>query len=132
MSKETKPFSIKDRIRSFGFAFQGFAHLFKTEHNAWLHLSVSVVVIGVGVWFSLSATEWIVIILCIGMVFVAEIFNTAIEHLGDAISEEKNEMIGKAKDLAAAGVLLSTIVAVVIGLILFMPHLISKIELYFF
>ena len=81
MSKETKPFSIKDRIRSFGFAFQGFAHLFKTEHNAWLHLSVSVVVIGVGVWFSLSATEWIVIILCIGMVFVAEIFIVVIKNV---------------------------------------------------
>ncbi len=129
MSKNTKPFSVKERIRSFGFAFKGFAHLFKTEHNAWLHLSVTLLAIVFGVWLAISMFEWLLIVLCIGFVFTAEIFNTAIEHLGDAISKQKNEMIGKAKDLAAAGVLLSALVAVVIGLAIFIPHLMSKFGL---
>jgi diacylglycerol kinase (ATP) len=128
MSKETKPFSIKDRIRSFGFAFQGFAHLFRSEHNAWIHLTITFIVIVFGIWLKLSMPEWISIILCIGLVFISEIFNTAIECLGDAISEEKNEKIGKAKDLAAAGALLAAIVSVLIGLTIFIPHLIPKIN----
>ena len=129
MSKNTKPFSIKERIRSFGFAFKGFAHLFKTEHNAWIHLFVTLLVILFGVWLAISKFEWLLIVLCIGFVFTSEIFNTAIEHLGDAISEEQNELIGKAKDLAAAGVLFSTFVAVFIGLVIFIPHLMTKFGL---
>ncbi len=129
MEKRKKSFSFKARLISFRYAFRGIGHLFKEEHNSWIHLSVTILVIIAGLWFKLSVQEWMFIIFAIGFVFVAEIFNSAVENLGDAITKEENEKIGKAKDLAAAGVLLSAIVSAIIGLIIFIPHFLSMLSI---
>ncbi|MBP7508284.1 MAG: diacylglycerol kinase family protein [Prolixibacteraceae bacterium] len=129
MEKKNKSFSFKARLISFRYAFKGIGHLFKEEHNSWIHLAITILVIIAGIWFNLSAPEWLFIIFAIGFVFVAEIFNSAVENLGDAFSTERIDKIGKSKDLAAAGVLLSAIVSALIGLIIFIPHLLSKLSI---
>jgi|WetSurMetagenome_2_1015567.scaffolds.fasta_scaffold354206_1 diacylglycerol kinase (ATP) len=126
MEKQRKPFSFKDRIMSFKHAFHGIAEFFQSEHNAIIHLFVATVAVGFGIWLSISSFEWIIVILLIGIVFIAELFNTAIEKLGDLITKDYNESIKKAKDFSAAAVFIAALVAVVIGLIIFIPRLLDK------
>ncbi len=129
MDKKDKSFSVKSRVISFRYAFRGIAHLFKEEHNSWIHITATILVVAAGIWLKLSLPEWLLVVFAIGIVFVAEIFNSALENLGDAISTERNEKIGKAKDLAAAGVLVAAFAAAIIGLLIFIPHLIVKFNL---
>jgi len=114
-------FSIKKRIKSFGYAFNGLRLLIKEEHNARVHIFATIIVIGLGWFFKISSLEWIVILFAIGFVFVTEILNTAIENISDFISPEKHNDIKKIKDLSAGAVLVASIVALVIGLIVFIP-----------
>ena len=71
----------------------------------------------------LPATEWLWVVAAVGWVWSAEAFNTAIERLADAVTQERDARIGAAKDVAAAGVLISSIGALTIGIVLFLPRL---------
>ncbi len=122
MNKSNK-FSISNRIQSFKFAIEGIILLLKTEHNAWIHLLSALLVIFIGFYMSLSITEWCFIVFAIGFVFVAEIINTSIEYLTDLVSPNYHEKAKKVKDLAAGGVLIASIIALSIGLIIFLPKL---------
>ncbi|MEM6846422.1 MAG: diacylglycerol kinase family protein [Bacteroidota bacterium] len=119
----SKKFSSLDRIRSFRHAIDGLRVLFKEEHNARVHLIVTILVLVLGVVLDVSATEWLIIVLTIGIVFVTEILNTAIEDIADFISPQRDVRIKQIKDFGAAAVLLSAITAVVIGIIIFLPKL---------
>lgn len=126
MRNDNKSFSLIDRWKSIVIGAKGILNFFRSEHNAIVHLSVSIVVVAFGIWLSISKSEWIMITFAIGLVFSAEIFNTAIEKLADQITLEYNEHVKKIKDLAAAAVLVCAITAVIIGLIIFLPLLIQK------
>lgn len=119
MDKSRNQFSVRKRLRSFIFAIKGVKWLLKTQHNAWIHLFATVVVIAAGFWFSLTAVEWALVALAIGFVFAAETFNTAIEMLVDNISPDYDAMAGRIKDLAAGAVLLAALTAVVVGIMVF-------------
>ncbi len=101
--------------------------LFVNEHNAWIHLAVGVLVITAGLVFKISIMEWAAIFIAIGLVFTAEAINTSIEKLSDFVSPEKRSPIREVKDLAAAGVLISAITALIIGLIVFVPKILTLI-----
>ncbi|MDO5665613.1 MAG: diacylglycerol kinase family protein [Bacteroidia bacterium] len=116
---------IKKRIASFRYAFQGVATLFRETPNALIHLIMAVLSVLFGFIFSISATEWLAVIIVIGLVFTSEAINTSIETLADFVSKERNESIKKVKDLAAAGVLLAAIAALVVGIIVFLPKIID-------
>lgn len=116
-------FTLRKRLRSFRFAFNGIRLLVTCEHNAWIHCFIAACVIITGCIVKLSATEWIAIAMAIGMVLAAEAFNSAIEALADAVSPDYNETIKHTKDLAAGAVLLLAIASAVIGLIIFIPKL---------
>jgi diacylglycerol kinase (ATP) len=120
-------FDIRKRAGSFRHAFRGIATLVRTQHNSWIHLVASVLVVSIGLFFSLSGTEWAALILAMGLVWLAEALNTAVEFLADEVSREKRELIGKAKDTAAAGVLLAALAALAVGILVFAPHLMRKI-----
>ncbi len=75
--------------------------------------------------FEVTRTEWCILIFCIGLVWMAETFNTALETITDLVSPEQNLLAGKTKDLAAGAVLLAAITAAVIGLIIFVPYWVS-------
>lgn len=124
---KTQKFSISNRIRSFGYAFNGLIILFKEEHNARIQLLAATVVVIAGFFFKISPTEWIAIIFAIGFVLAMEAFNSAIEGLADFVSPDKHVMIKKIKDLSAAGVLISAISASVIGLLVFGPRIYEQL-----
>ena len=118
---------FQQRIRSFGFAFQGLSVLFK-QPNAWIHLCAALSVIGLASYFAVQRWEWVVLILCIIIVLAAEAFNTAIEHLTDLVSPDYNPLAGKVKDVAAAAVLLCALGAAVVGLLILKPYFLALIE----
>jgi len=114
---------LKGRIDSFGNAINGIKLIIGGEKNFRIHLVVLAAVIAAGIFFRLTTVEWLAIILVSGLVLVSECINTAIEHLGDAVSEQQNINLKKAKDTSAAGVLLAAIISVVVGLVIFVPAL---------
>ena len=118
-------FSIRKRIKSFLFAFNGLKILMTEEHNARIHLVAAICAVIASIVFEISAYEWIAVIVAIGLVFALELMNSAIERIADFIAPEKNEKIKKIKDLSAAGVLISAITALIVGLIVFLPKILG-------
>ena len=114
---------LKKRLDSFKYAFAGIRDLFKTEPNATIHLIAAILVIALGFFFSISPTEWCFVVFAIAIVFSAEAFNTAIEHLTNKVSPEFNELAGKTKDAAAAAVLFAAIGAAIVGVVIFLPKI---------
>jgi diacylglycerol kinase len=114
---------MKRLIQSFRNAFRGVATVFRTEKNMRIHLTVTVLVIVFGWILCISITEWLLCLLCFGLVFTAEMVNTAIENIVDLVSPRQNKLAGKAKDIAAGAVLVSAIISACIGLIIFIPKL---------
>ena len=111
------------RLKSFAYALQGVAQLVRTQPNARVHLLATVLVCAAGFYFSLGRMEWLWLIVAIVLVWSAEAFNTALEELADAVHPEQHPGIGRAKDAAAAAVLITALGAAVIGVLVFLPHL---------
>ena len=107
---------------SFACAFRGIAALLKSEVHARIHLAATIVVLSLGWWLDISAGEWIAVILAIGLVWVAEALNTAIEYVADLAHPDEHPEVKKLKDLAAAAVLFASIAALVVGLFIFWPR----------
>ena len=99
--------------------------LFRNEPNAVIHLVAAILVTCAGIILNINRFEWCLIAIVAGLVFIAEIFNTSLENLGDAIDPRLNENIKKAKDLAAAGVLVAAIISIITGLLIFVPRIID-------
>lgn len=112
---------IKKRIYSFRNAFRGIWTVFRFEKNFRIQFIIFLLVIVAGIVLDISVVGWIAVIIVSGLVFASECFNTAVEYLGDAITEEEDINIKKAKDVAAAGVLISAIISVITGFIVFLP-----------
>lgn len=114
----------KSRIHSFKYALSGITYLFKNEMNARIHLVAALLVTALGFTLKISTTEWILLTLTITIVICAEALNTAIEKVVDLASPELHDLAKHSKDVAAAGVLIASIGAVIVGLIIFIPKLI--------
>ncbi|MBU0766017.1 MAG: diacylglycerol kinase family protein [Bacteroidetes bacterium] len=127
-TKSSETFTVKARAKSFGYAFKGIGYLVKSQHNVWIHLSVTALVIAAAVLLKADLTGWALLVFAIGIVLVAEMFNTAIEIFVNFVSPGYNEKAGKIKDLAAAGVLMSALTAAIIGLIVFVPLIIGQFK----
>lgn len=115
---KNKPFLYK-RLKSFKYALRGFSGVVVTQPNFIIHLLAIAVVFVVGYFFHISLMEWGLVTLAVGLVLVAEIFNTSIEWLCDAVNPEYSDKIRWAKDAAAGGVLIATIAAALIGVVVF-------------
>jgi diacylglycerol kinase len=120
---KNQKFSISQRIKSFTHAFNGLKILLREEHNARIHLLAAILVVIAGVVLKISTIEWIAIVFAIGFVITTEIINSSIENIADFISPAKHEKIKKIKDLAAAGVLISAVTSLIVGLIIFLPKI---------
>jgi diacylglycerol kinase (ATP) len=116
-------FSFASRVESFRCAFRGVVTLLVSQHNARIHLLATVCACGLGLWVGISRLEWLAIAVAVAMVWTAEALNTAFEFLCDVASPEFHPLVQKAKDVAAAAVLLSAAGAAAIGLVVFLPHL---------
>ena len=102
--------------------------MIRCQHNAWIHLVVTVGVVAVGFVFHLSRFEWCWIVLAIAIVWTAEALNTAFEFLADAAAPSFHPIVRDGKDVAAGAVLITAIAAAVIGAIIFWPHLCALIS----
>ena len=122
---QPQKFSLKKRWESLKHALNGIKILIREEHNARLHLLITIAVVFMGYVLNVSAEEWIALTFAIGFVIVVEIVNSSIEKLCDLITTETSSLIKKIKDLAAAAVLLSAITASVIGLLVFGPKILT-------
>lgn len=120
---EQEQFSVKSRLRSFVYAAKGIMHVLKKERNIWLQLFIAALAVTGGFLLKISSTEWIVIILCIGIVLSFEIMNTAIENMVDFISPGYNKKAGIIKDIAAGAVLITATMSLIIGIIIFAPKI---------
>lgn len=114
---------LRNRIKAFGFAFNGLALFFRESPHARIHL-LAVVLVSLSAWyFELSKVEWLIIILCYALVLGLEALNSAIEYVVDLASPEYHNLARKAKDVAAAAVLIAALASFVITLIIFIPKL---------
>jgi diacylglycerol kinase (ATP) len=125
--KDSGSFKWSDRLKSFRFAYNGLKFLLRSEHNARVHLALTILIFFTGILTGFSASEWIAVILVIALVFITELLNTAIEKISDIISPEYNEMIKWIKDLAAAAVLIAAISAVLVAGLILIPRVIFLI-----
>ena len=123
---------ITSRIRSFKYAFHGWGHVLRTQHNAWIHSAIATVVFALALWLQLPPRDWAVLILTTAMVFSAEFVNTAIEAVVDLASPDKHPLAKIGKDVGAAAVLVAALAAILIGLLLLGPPLWTKIIKIFF
>lgn len=115
---------FKERRSSFAFAFDGFKAAFN-EPNFRIQLSIAMAVLFMGVGFSISLTEWLIIIICCSLVLALELVNSGMERLCDLITRERNDDIKYIKDVCAAAVLMVSFAALVTGIIIFAPHIIA-------
>jgi diacylglycerol kinase (ATP) len=117
-------FSIRARLKSFTFAFEGFAFMLRTQHNAWVHLVATIGVVVLGFALQVNADAWRWLVAATALVWVAEAMNTAFEHLCDVVSPQFHESVKRSKDIATAAVLVCVIAATVLGANTFTPYVI--------
>lgn len=115
-------YDLKKQLRSFGYAWKGIQSCVGKEQNLSFHLIAAMAVIIAGIVLGITRTEWIMVVMCIGTVIAAELFNTAIEKLVDLVSPERHPVAGRVKDIAAGAVLICAVAAAIIGLIIFIPY----------
>jgi diacylglycerol kinase len=121
---------LRKRIESFGYAFKGIATLFSSQPNARIHAVALVLVTAFGFYFKIEKTEWLAIALIAALVLSAEAMNTAVEFVVDLVSPDYHPLAGKAKDVAAAAVLLAAFGAVIVGLIIFLPKICALFNIF--
>jgi diacylglycerol kinase len=120
-----KNISLRLRMKSFADARKGITTALKTELHLRVHVLAAVLVVLAGWLLHISSTEWMFVLICMGGVITAELFNTAIEKLVDLVSPEYNKQAGFIKDVAAGAVLVNAIIAALVGLFIFIPKLIA-------
>lgn len=117
---------LRGRAASFAFAFRGLA-AFAREPNARIHLAAGLAVSALAAWLRISRADAALLALAIGLVLTAEALNTALEALADRVAPDHHALVAKAKDVAAAGVLLAALAAAAVGLLLLGPPLLAKL-----
>lgn len=122
---QLEKFSLKKRIKSFKYAYNGIAVLFKEEHNARIHAVATLLVVIAGFIFHLSCFEWVAIVFAIGIVLSAEAVNSALERTADFVKAERDDRKRDIKDLGAAAVFICAITAAIIGCLIFIPKIIA-------
>lgn len=119
MKREKKPPFLK----SFGYAFEGILTGIRKERNMRIHTAAMILVVLAGTILGLSAVEWCICLILFGLVMALELVNTAVEAVVDLVTEEKKPLAKTAKDTAAGAVLIAAIASVIIGLLIFVPHI---------
>jgi len=122
MKRSGESFFI-NRLRSVKYAFKGAVLLIKTEGSIQIQATIAVLVTVAGFFFDLSAYEWMAQFLAMGLVLVAESLNTGIEKVADFIHPEYNEKIGFIKDVSAGAAFFSAVIALIIGLLIYLPKI---------
>ena len=116
---------IKKFLLSFSYPMKGLKYAYRNEQNLAVDVGISLIVIIFGYIFKLSLSEWLVIIVMIGAVIALELMNTALEAVVDLVTEEYHPLAKVAKDTSAAAVFVIAVVAAIVGIVIFLPKIIS-------
>ena len=111
-------------VKKFNYAFKGLKIAITTDNSFKIHFIFVLPVVASGIYLRFNQFEWIVITLSVGIVLIAELFNTSIEYLVKMFTDEYHELAEKLLDISAGAVLISAIMAIVMGLIIYIPHFI--------
>lgn len=122
-----RQFHLRSRLKSFQYAFRGVALMLRTQHNAWIHAAITLLVCTAGILLELPAADWCWIVLAIMAVWMAEALNTALEILADVASPEFHPLVRDAKDVAAGAVLIAALGAAIIGATIFLPIVLRRL-----
>ena len=122
MRKKENQFSIVSRFKSFGNALAGLSDMLFTEHNAWVHVLGTILALDFAWWLEVDRNGWALILIAIVLVWIAEAFNTVLEIMADlVVGQRYSKMVKRAKDIAAAAVLIAAMGAVGIGISILGP-----------
>jgi diacylglycerol kinase len=114
---------FRQRIKSFGFAIDGIIAFLRSEPHARIHLVATVIVIAAGCWYKVTGSQWIALLLVMGLVWITEMLNTVIEKIMDHLSPDYHPKVKWIKDVAAGAVLIAALIALITGSIIFIPLL---------
>lgn len=117
--------SIGYQLETFRYAFKGIQWFFSSEFKSRIHSVCALAAIVLGIIVKLSHTDWILVAIAIGLVFITEIINTGIELMVDELVKEQNTPAGRIKDLSAGAVLIAALTALTIGIIVFVPEIVE-------
>lgn len=123
----TDPQRARSRLEAFRYAFSGWWHVLRTQRNAWIHAFASLTVIGLALWLALPAEDFAILLLAIGLVWLAEFINTALEAVVDLASPGTHPLARVGKDVGAAAVLIAAITSALVGLLILGPPLLVRL-----
>lgn len=126
----TSPKRAQSRLASFQHAFAGWLYVLRTQRNAWIHTMATIIVFAVALWVDLDGLSWAILLITIGLVWISEFLNTALEAIVDLASPEHHPLAQVGKDVGAAAVLISALVAILVGLLILGPPLLNKITFF--
>ncbi len=115
--------NLKRLIKSFKYAFKGLYKTFREEQNLKIQSIAACLVVILAVYFNITRTEWMFLVFVIGLVILMEIANSAIERVTDVLKPRIHDYVKEIKDIAAAGVMVASLIALVIGIIIFWPYI---------
>lgn len=121
--EEKKDSFFINRLKSVRYAFNGALYLFRTESSIKIQLFIAAFVTIAGFYYDISPTEWMFQVAMIGLVMSVEGINTAIEYIADFVHPELHDSIGRIKDIAAGAVFISSIAAVIVAMIIYIPKI---------
>ncbi|HCW05844.1 MAG TPA: diacylglycerol kinase [Cytophagales bacterium] len=110
-------------LKSFKYAWNGFVVAFKEQPNLRIHFLMASIVTALAIYFHVTPTEWLILLLAMSLVLSLEFINSAIENLTDLVTKEQNPLAGKVKDMAAAAVMIAALLAIGIGVIIFWKYI---------
>ena len=116
---------IKRLYKSFTYAFRGLGKTLKEEQNLQIQSIVGLVVIILGWYFRIEVEEWLILIVVIGLVILMELVNSAVERITDVLKPRLDSYVKEIKDIMAAAVMLASVIAIIVGLIIFIPYFIN-------
>ena len=122
------PAFFRSRLLSFRYALAGWWFVIRTQRNAWIHAVASAVVVLLAFWLRLSARDWAMIVLAIGMVWTSEFLNTALEAVVDLASPQRHHLARVGKDVGAAAVLIAAVSSALIGFLIMGPPLWQRLR----
>lgn len=125
-----QPHRARSRAASFGYAFAGLWHVLRSQRNAWIHAAASILVIVLAAFLRVAAWDWAILLLAIGLVWMAEFINSALEAVVDLASPDAHPLARVGKDVGAAAVLIAAATSAVVGLIILGPALGHRLGLF--
>jgi diacylglycerol kinase len=117
----------RSRLHSFRHAFAGWWYVIRTQRNAWIHSLATAAVFILAIWTRVGIRDWAVLLLAIGLVWTAEFVNSSLEAIVDLASPEMHPLARVGKDVGAAAVLITALIAALIGILILGPPLLARL-----